>query len=688
MVGKDNSRNIVDKVSSVVSAGRLVFCVDAWSKITSDAIILEAVRGLRIDHADFPPQSSYPRDINRSFEQNILIDKEMQSLLNKKVITPAVHSPGEFLSSIFSVPKREGKLRLILNLKEFNHFIPYIHFKMETFAQALCLIKPFCYMASIDLYDAYYSVSINAMDRKFFRFRWKDQLYEFTCMPNGLACAPRIFTKILKPVFSCLRQQGLCSVYYLDDSLLFGSTVESCLYNVNETTNLLSSLGFTINEDKSQLAPTQCIEFLGFIIDSRTMLVTLPKRKIVNIQQSGQELLCKGSLNIRRVASFIGLLVSSFPAVKFGPLYYRQLELAKCHALRLHNGNFSASMILSDAALDEVRWWVANVHNASKPIHVTPPSVLMQTDASKKGWGAVLSSTTTGGQWKSEELDCHINLLEIKAVFFGLESLCKDVKDTHIRIQIDNVTAVAYINNMGGTKSWKCNGLVKEIWTWARDNNNHVSAEHLPGSRNVVADRASRVFHDGTEWTLDPKCFEYIVNFFREPCIDLFASRLNHKCPDYISWKPDPGALYTNAFSISWADKFFYAFPPFTLINLCLQKICCDKAEGIIVIPLWSSQIWFPRLLQMLVAPPLVMPLDVLRLPYKDGPHPLHKTLRLMACHVSGISIYAEEFRLQQQISSWPLGGQVQNINISVILESGILSVIRGRMIPCQVMKI
>lgn len=78
---------------------------------------------------------------------------------------------------------------------------------MENIRSALCLVKKGCWMASIDLKDAYYSVPIYSTDRKFLKFMWKGQWFQYTCLPSGLLSAPRVFTKLLKPVFSTLRKQ-------------------------------------------------------------------------------------------------------------------------------------------------------------------------------------------------------------------------------------------------------------------------------------------------------------------------------------------------------------------------------------------------------------------------------------------------------------------------------------------------
>lgn len=81
------------------------------------------------------------------------------------------------------------------------------------------------------------------------------------------------------------------------------------------------------------------------------------------------------------------------------------------------------------------------------------PSIVVQTDASTKGWGAALGNDETGGQWTSAEATNHVNILELQAAFFALKAFCNNTHYTHVQLQIDNTTAVAYINNMGGSKS-------------------------------------------------------------------------------------------------------------------------------------------------------------------------------------------------------------------------------------------
>ena len=231
------------------------------------------------------------------------------------------HEQGEFLSTVFLRPKKDGTHRLILNLKKLNKFVSYHHFKMESLKHVVSMVRPNCFMASVDFKDAYYSVSIHQDHQKFLKFEWRGQLYQFTCLPNGLACAPRLFTKLLKPAYSTLRKQGFQSVGYIDDSYLQGTTKRECSNNVTAITSLFDNLGLCIHPEKSILEPSHVLEFLGFVLNSEAMTVTLSPVKAANIRQDCKNLLAKNQPTIREVAAVIGKLVASCPGVHMGPLF-------------------------------------------------------------------------------------------------------------------------------------------------------------------------------------------------------------------------------------------------------------------------------------------------------------------------------------------------------------------------------
>ena len=660
---------------------------NSWELYTNDINVLNFVSGVKINFINLPQQSFVPKEISCSFVEGECIDKEIKIFKMKGIIKKVVHCKGEYISHIFTRSKPNGKLRIILNLNKLNESVEYEHFKMESFTTALSLIEQNCFMGSIDLKDAYYSVSVAEEYRKYLRFTWRSVLYEFTCLPMGLACSPRIFTKLLKPIFCYLRSIGLMSVYYLDDSLLFGDSLHSCTDNLSKTASTLESLGFTINIEKSVFKPSRVIKFLGFIIDSEKMIVTLPVEKREKLIKLGTELLECEQVLILSLASFIGNLVSCFEAVQMGPLYYRYLEINKTLALRKSKGDFNSFTTLCSESKNEINWWIRNINNSSKTIVTPNVDIMFSSDASNTGWGAVWNDVSTGGRWADTELGLHINVLELKAMLFGLNSFFRSETGKHIRIRTDSMTALSYVNNLGGTRSVKCHKVAKEIWEWALQRSVWLSVDFLPGVCNTAADSASRKFIDDTEWAIPQKYFEKICEIFGYVEIDLFASRLNNKISVYVSWKPDPTALFIDAFSRNWGKLKWYAFPPFSIVDECLKKISLDEASGIILVPLWPTQHWFPKLVNMLISEPIILPLNILYLPFREEVHQLNKNLRMMACHVSGNSILIKDFQKTLSKSLPHHGEQIRLNNTKSILRNGIISVVNGKLITCQLMK-
>lgn len=320
-----NLLNYLQYLCNTFKAGQVAAHFAAWRALTSDRVLLSDVLGASIECTATPVQHRLPKQTFSEHEYPIVC-QEVHKLFEKGVITKVSPMPGQILSGIFLRPKKDGSHRLILNLKKFNESVSYYHFKMDSLDTITKLVTKNCFMASIDMKDAYYSIPIRSSDRKFLRLIWEENLYEFTCLPNGLSCAPRIFTKILKPPLSTLHKQGHIAVAHLDDLYLQGQTYEKCAHNVIDTTVLFDKLGLVVHPEKSNFIPTQVLNILGFVINSVTMTIQLTREKATGLQRACTVLLTRSSPSIREVASVIGKIVSSFPGVMHGALYYRHFR--------------------------------------------------------------------------------------------------------------------------------------------------------------------------------------------------------------------------------------------------------------------------------------------------------------------------------------------------------------------------
>lgn len=542
-------------------------------------------------------------------------------------------SSNQYISNIFLVPKSDGSQRLILNLKPLNCFLRTTHFKLEDQRVVANILQSNMFMATLDLKDAYFQISIHENHRKYLRFKYKGITYQYNCMPFGLNCAPLVFTKLMKPVIAFLREKGFLSVVYLDDFLLMGKNFVDCQENVAFTIKILESLGFIINYKKSVLIPSKICKFLGFIYNSENMSISIPDNKKEQLIKFINSIIYTEKCKIRQFARLIGKLISVCPAVQYGWLYTKMLERQKYLALQKCSLDYNQTIEISSEICRDLRWWLNKIPTATNSIRVDYFHLEIYSDASLTGWGVVCGNERSHGFWSPSESTKPINFLELKAAFFGLKCFANILRRCNVLLRIDNTTAISFINRMGGIQYKKLNTLCRHIWQWCEQRDLFIFASYINSKDNKDADEESRQTRLETEWELNSFYFNEIVAVFGMPEIDIFASRINTKCEKFVSWYKDPDAVACDAFTIGWQALRFYAFPPFAIILRVLQKIVNDNAQGVVIVPYWPTQPWFPIFMSLLVKPPiffkpnksLLFSID------RESPHPLWPQLTLVA---------------------------------------------------------
>ncbi|XP_044156772.1 uncharacterized protein LOC122943252 [Bufo gargarizans] len=476
---------------------------------------------------------------------------------------------------------------------------------------------------------------------------------------SSFQAAPWCFTKLLRPVVAWLRSRGVRLVIYLDDILIMHQCQAALLRHLQWTSDLLSALGFLLNPEKSCLTPSRRMEFLGFTVDSVAESLSLPSEKLRTIRKELRHALSASSLSLRHLARIIGLLASSIQAVFPAPLHYRALQRLKIAHLR-SGASFADMVVLDQEAREELRWWLDNLEAWNgRAIFGFQPEFTIESDASLLGWGAHCEGVSTGGRWSEAESHLHINALELLTGSFAIRSFSNGMAHACIRLRMDNVSAVRYVNHLGGTQSATLARLAKEFWSYCLSRDIMVQAEYLPGLHNVRADRSSRCFTDGSDWRLAPEMFSTISDTWGPCAVDLFASRLNTHLPRFFSWRPDSEAEAVDAFLQDWSSALQYSFPPFAMIPRMLLQVRRQVAELVVVIPFWGTQAWYPVLLELLTDVPLLLPgrTDLLQGPL-GAPHPLllDGSLQLLACPISGLPERSQAFRRQLDASWTTLG--------------------------------
>ena len=521
-----------------------------------------------------------------------------------KVVSP---SDSKFLSHIFPVPKRTpGEFRIIFDLSDLNLFIRKLTFRMDGFGSIMTLISRGDFFVSIDLTDAYHAIAMHPFFCKFLTFVFLGVYYQYTCLPQGLTSSPRIFTKIMKTVLTYLRSFSIKIAAWLDDFLLAASSAELVRSQASFTLQTFQDLGFVPNLAKSQLEPVQRIQHVGLIWDSVNFTVSVPEDKILAVQ-SKCHIALSSQVTIRFLSSILGSLEFFRWGCPIAALHYRGLQRF-INFLLSRNLPYSSQVFISDDARSDLDWWTS-VGSSIPPRSLAPFSadVTLYSDASNSGWGAWTSSSEVAGKWSESESAFHINILELLAVLYAFQSLFRTTFSCAIMVKSDNSTVVAYINKQGGTTCRKLCDLALSLWDFCVVRNITLAASHVAGVRNGRADKLSRLDAGDHDYYLSSSMFASFSQSLSFPLkVDLFASRLNFKIPNYVSWHADPLSSSVNAFSLRWYD-FVYLFPPIPLIDRVLCKFENDNVKhGLLICPYWPSQPWFAKLLELLIDYPIL----------------------------------------------------------------------------------
>ena len=245
-------------------------------------------------------------------------------------------------------------MRPVINLKALNQWVETPHFKMEGLATLRDLLRQGDWLVKVDLKDAYFTVPVHPDHQSFLRFVVEGITYQFTCLPFGLACALWVFTKIMKVVMTLLRSWGIRIIIYIDDILIMAESAAEVAQHLEVLIHVLQSLGFIINFEKSVMTPKQELEFLGMMVNTTTLLISLPADKLKQIQSEAARMCSMDSLSVRLLAHFLGKLNAATQAIPPAPLFYQCLQRDLQAALASSNQDYKTPLTLSAGAREEL----------------------------------------------------------------------------------------------------------------------------------------------------------------------------------------------------------------------------------------------------------------------------------------------------------------------------------------------
>ena len=283
-------------------------------------------------------------------------------------------SPG-FYSRLFVVWKTSGSWRPVIDLSHLNRFVDVSHFQMETIQSVLLSVRQGDWMASIDLKEAYLQVPVHPASRHFLRFVFRGQVYQFKALCFGLSTAPQVFTRVMAPVSAILHSLGIRMRRYLDDWLVQSSSRESLLRDLQTVLALCHELGIVINPLKSNLIPSQVVQYLGVVIDSTSFRASPSVERVTRLQSTAVAFQSCASPPASLWLSLLGVLSSLAHLVPGGRLRMRSLQL--CLHRSWNRQDLEAPIFASMECLRDLRWWLHLPRRVSAP-SVTRPSLLVR----------------------------------------------------------------------------------------------------------------------------------------------------------------------------------------------------------------------------------------------------------------------------------------------------------------------
>ena len=444
--------------------GRLQRFASEWETVTSDPWVLSVVRGgYRLEFTASPPPfwGIKATTVPREPAKRAALLQEVEALIRKNAVV-AISGPrrvGHY-SSFFLTPKKadpgmnQCKWRPIINLKPLNFFISPQPFRMETLAAILQVLGPGYWGVTLDLKDAYLHVPIHPSSRQWLRFAIQEQAFEFRVLPFGLTSSPRVFTRIVKTIAEFLRPKGFTLFIYLDDFLIVNRCHAVLQRDVRDICALLHRLGFVINWAKSNLVPSQQVQFLGSNLDLRSGIVRPTSQRVLDVVNCAALIYSRKLVEARLILRLLGLMASLVDNV---PLCRLRMRLVQLHLAAYYRPWFHPlhhQIPVTGSLRKALGWWLCETHLLSGVAFPPPISNLtLTTDASKRGWGAHLLGHHVSGRWSMSQARHHINVLELWAVHLALRHLTSLVQGQFVTVQSDNMTVVQYLNKQGGTRS-------------------------------------------------------------------------------------------------------------------------------------------------------------------------------------------------------------------------------------------
>ncbi|XDV23197.1 hypothetical protein PO909_027882 [Leuciscus waleckii] len=478
--------------------------------------------GYSLQFARRPPRFRTRTETRVNGEVAHLLCAGIAKLLCKGAIEPVHPSLSEsgFYSGYFLVPKKDGALRTILDLRYLNKALMKRPFKILTTRQILAQIRPRDWFISPRSERRLLSDSDNTLSQA---------ILEIRLQRSGIS----VHRSAVRPVFSTLyihevHGHGFCSPersghadFELFGRLADSSTVRGRTYlSQNSASQPPGKPGSHGQLDQKLITAQSVNLFSGF----GTGLCGNDGPAVDTIRRLAASFQLGSAAPLKTFQRMLGCMASAAAVLQLGLLRMRPLQ-------RWLNARVPH------------RVWASGGIRLQRGVTMGAVShrKVISTEASNLGWGALFEGKPVFSLWSDQEKCLHINCLEIIVIENALKRFLPHIRDHHVLVRSDNMSMVSYVNRQGGVRS------------------RNLGAVHVPGHLNVGPDRLSRDNIPPGEWFLHPQTVQLLWHLFGRAEVNLFGSKDNAHCPTFFSKSEDVLAQ-------TWPSRPLYAFPPISLL--------------------------------------------------------------------------------------------------------------------------
>jgi ribonuclease HI len=522
--------------------GRLRAKYAFWASFCRNKLVLAWIlTGFVLLWRAGPPAPSWQANHGSARQHAQFVGEAIRELVQSGTAIAVTERPHCVLPLGVVVRAVTGKKRLILDARSLNDHVVTPSFKYETLTGLRHILLPHDHAFTTDLKSGYHHVDVNEEFWTYLGFEWEGQFYVFTQLPFGLAPACWAFTKVTRELLTKWRSEGMRNSGYLDDAIHAAQSAATLIAMRARVLSDFERAGFIVNIAKCALKPSQCVAYLGALVNTADGTITVPIEKREALLRTIESCRTQATnCHMRVVASLVGTIMSM--SYSFGELsmvmtrrlvQWQNAMYAQGHTLNHH-------VPLDAGAIGELEFWSVSFREFDGRRPLWPPGHLhtlkIFTDAaghspySNGGWGGWLAVTGTrmaAGRWEMVTFGLSSGYLEMRAILNVILSINRDGRLDQQRVLLHTDSQVAFaVLNKWGSVVVNIQDVCFELFWYCLRRGISLVPTWIPRELNTLADKLSKR-DDTCDWKLLPSVFQQLAAMWGPFTVDLFASDTN-----------------------------------------------------------------------------------------------------------------------------------------------------------------